>query len=364
MYNGRTVGVVIPAYNESAHIGRVIESVPAYVDRVYAVDDGSKDHTWEVLRECADRTNDTSADSEAGYAQRVLPIRHVTNRGAGGAILTGYEHALADQIEVVAVMDGDGQMDPADLEQIIDPVASGEADYAKGNRLHHRDDRAAMPGWRLFGNALLTMLTRVASGYWEMSDPQNGFTAISGGALAELPFDRLHTGYGFLNHLLIWLNINRKEIVDVAHRGHYGDESSGIRYRTFVPGLSLLLAKGFLHRQLRCYLLQRLHPVVGCYALGILVFLFGLGATGVALGTPSIPTFLGTLTAIGVASLGCLLLLLGSWFDVWDNQGLVTRRDNRVRPPRQGVPRRQRPVAPPAMEALGDGGRPGPDEGE
>ena len=207
MYNGKTIGVVVPAHNEEAFVGRVIETDTAFVDRVYAVDDCSDDGTWEEIQRHAERANRerTSemplADGGAYTETVVEAIRHDTNRGRGGAVKTGYRHAIEDGLDVVAVMDADGQMNPDMLDRIIEPVADGWADYAKGTRLLHRD-RKEMSGWRFFGNSLLTYLTKISSGYWRMSDPQNGFTAVSYEALSRIDIDSLYDDYGFLNDML------------------------------------------------------------------------------------------------------------------------------------------------------------------
>lgn len=269
MYEGHSLAVVVPAHNEAGFIRKVLDTVPAYVDRIYVVDDCSTDGTWERIREyIEDNRREASSHLEPGgpepsipaqieefvsdggrpIHERIVPVRHDTNRGRGGAIKTGYRLALADGVDIVAVMDGDGQMDPDILDEIVDPVAAGEADYAKGNRLGNRADRAEMSGWRLFGNVLLTVLTKVASGYWRMRDPQNGYTAVSREALETVDLANLYEGYGFLNDMLIRLNHHDLAVVDIPMEAVYGEESSGIQYSTFVPKLSLLLLRGFLWR--------------------------------------------------------------------------------------------------------------------
>ncbi len=255
MYRGNAVGVVVPAYNEARFVGGVVDTLPAFVDRAYVVDDRSTDETWEEIRRHAARANEraaepvvAAADGGASLDGRVVPIRHPVNRGRGAAVKTGYERALADGMDIVVVMDGDGQMDPDIMPAIIDPVVDGDADYAVGDRLAARDTRRGMPPWRLFGNLLLSGLTRIASGYWHIRDPQNGYTAISAEALSELDFDRLYDQYGFLNDLLVNLNVAEKRVATVPMRARYGDEESGIRYSTFVPGLSFLLLRDFLWR--------------------------------------------------------------------------------------------------------------------
>jgi glycosyltransferase involved in cell wall biosynthesis len=327
MYDGQSVGVVVPAYNEAGHVGEVIETMPAYVDRVYAVDDASSDGTWDEIREHAKRQNErAAAQNECAPTEGrtlVRPIRHERNRGAGAAVKTGYARALEDDMDVVAVMDGDGQMDPAHLERIIEPVVAGEVTYAKGNRLRSSRDYATMSRWRLFGNMLLTMLTRVSSGYWELSDPQNGFTAISSDGLRTVDFDRLYDRYGFLNDLLFALNVNREPVADVAHPARYGDERSTIRYSTFVPRLSALITRNFLTRITRSYVLRRFHPLAASYAFGAVVLLTGVAGGGYSLVSGGVDTFLGGMASLSVASLGVLLVLFGTWLDVVENEGLV-----------------------------------------
>jgi len=237
--------------------------VPSFVDRVYVVDDCSTDGSWSVITRHADRSigdtdgdgpdtpvasADLLADGGVDPAHRIVAVRHGENRGRGGAVTTGYRLALADGLDVVAVMDGDGQMDPDVLDRILDPVVSGDADYAKGNRLVSPTHWRSMTGWRLFGNVSLTVLTRIASGYWGMRDPQNGYTAISVEALEQLDLDGVYEDYGFLNDILIRLSTRGMRVTDVPMRAVYGEESSGIRYASFVPNLSALLLGRFCWR--------------------------------------------------------------------------------------------------------------------
>ena len=254
MYEGRRVGVVVPVYNEERFVGRVIETVPPFVDRLYVVDDASTDGTWSEIN---DHTVETWEDvdpqsvpladgGEAGF--RVVAIRHGHNQGRGGAVKTGYQATLEHDVDVVAVMDGDGQMDPSILHEIVDPVVRGEADYVVGNRLGQPGTWREMPPFRLFGNLLLTGITRIASGFWSLSDPQNGYTAISRRALEALNLDALYDEYGFLNDVLVRLNVHGFEVVNVPMHARYGEESSGIRYSSFVPKLSALLGWLFIWR--------------------------------------------------------------------------------------------------------------------
>ena len=268
MYKGARVGVVVPAYNEAGFIGEVIGSIPNFVDKIVVVDDCSTDATWAEIREYVDQESAETAISENANAEvlladgagtsvtggesfldnRIIPVRHPTNQGRGAAVKTGYDLALMSGMDVIAVMDGDAQMDPEILDRIIDPVVEGRVDYAKGNRLVSVDHCSDMSRWRLFGNVLLTLLTKIASGQWNMRDPQNGYTAISAEALEELEHDELFEDYGFLNDMLIHLDAHGMDVEDVPMDAKYGDESSGIRYGSFVPQLSLLLLSGFVWR--------------------------------------------------------------------------------------------------------------------
>ena len=320
MYKGATVGVVVPAYNESGFVGEVIETIPEFVDRVYAVDDGSSDRTWDEMQAAAWRVNERAAtvasaapDGGATSTRQVVTLRHEDNRGVGAAITTGYREALADGMDVVAVMNGDGQMDPEILDRIVDPVVEGEADYAKGNRLNDAHHRAAMSGWRLFGNVVLTFLTRVASGYWRTTDPQNGYTAISREALEALDFDVLHDHYGFCNDLLVRLNAAGMRVADVPMRAVYGDEESHIRYRSFVPMLSWLLLVGFLWRLRTTYLDDGVHPLAAMYATGVAGWLGGVAGVAWWLATGGDDGLRGVATVFLVGAVALGLAVAAEW---------------------------------------------------
>ncbi|AGB39250.1 glycosyltransferase family 2 protein [Natronococcus occultus] len=280
MYRGRTVGVVVPAYDEAGFVGEVLETVPDYVDRVYAVDDRSTDRTWTAITDAATRLNredatdrgqGTVAATDAAFDRRIVPIRHDRNRGVGAAIATGYRRALADGLDVAAVMAGDGQMDPDYLPALLDPIVENQADYAKGNRLV--DDSGEMPRLRLLGNAVLTVLSRIASGYWRIGDPQNGYTAISRHALERLDLDAVYDRYGYPNDLLVRCNAAGLRVADVSIPARYGDEESSIEYATYVPTVSALLVRTFVWR-----LANQYSPSAGWSV----PFWYGLGALALA----------------------------------------------------------------------------------
>lgn len=324
MYRGRTVGVVVPAYNEEDHVGTVLDTIPTFVDRIYAVDDRSTDSTWDIIQARASTSehveddapelepNLSLADGGATAQQRIDPIRHDKNLGAGAALRTGYLHALDDRIDIAVAMDADGQMDPDQMSRLLDPIVEDRADYAKGNRLARRDDRQGMPSFRLFGNTLLSVLTKLSSGYWGIEDPQNGYTAISHGALARIGIAEMPDGHDYTNDLLVRLNAREMRVADVPMPAVYDDEDSTIRYRTFVPRTSKTLLRGFLQRLGTRFQRTRTDPVPYLYSTGMvcaaLTLLAGFMAiTGIGQSTgPSIVTILVVLLA--ATSLGAVLM--------------------------------------------------------
>lgn len=256
MYRAHTVAVIVPAHDEAAFVGDVVGAVPASVDRVYVVDDASDDDTSDVALAAADpdhepadspdlRADASLADrvTETARRGRVVVLRHGENRGPGGAVVTGYLAALSGAADLVATVDGDGQMDLGQLHRFLDSLVDGDADYAKGTRLRRADHRDGMPSFRLFGNDLLTLLCRVTSGYWTVSDPVNGYTAITRDALRAIDPASVHEGYGYGTEILARLHANGGRVVDVAHESRYGDEESGIDLRRYAVGVSWLLVR-------------------------------------------------------------------------------------------------------------------------
>lgn len=321
MYKEKRIGVVIPAYNEERFVAEVIETVPSFVDRIYPVDDCSTDGTWAEIRRATARVNaeEPAMRADGGREDRVVPLQHDHNRGVGAAIKTGYRRAAADGLDVVAVMNGDGQMDPDVLDRILDPVVEGRADYAKGNRLLSTDHWNGMSGWRLFGNFVLTYLTRIASGYWQTTDTQNGYTAISTDVVERIDLPSVYDRYGFLNDLLICLNVHDMRIADVEMHAVYGDEDSSIRYTQFIPELSWLLLWRFFWRLKTKYLVGEFQPLVLPYVLGIVgVGSFLLSLPLVAVGA----TGQGPPTAALAFACSALLIGVGMLLDRRRNRGL------------------------------------------
>jgi glycosyltransferase involved in cell wall biosynthesis len=312
MLEGKTVAVVMPAYDEEALVGTTIRGVPGFVDQIFVVDDASRDGTAAAARAVGD--------------PRVEVIAHERNAGVGAAIVTGYEHAVAQGVDVTCVMAGDNQMDPADLERIALPVARGEVDYAKANRLISGEAWKVIPRSRYLGNAVLSFLTKIASGYWHVADSQSGYTAASREILEQLDLDRIYRGYGFPNDMLVHLNVWNARVRDVPSRPVYNvGEKSGIKIRRVVPRISWLLIKGFFWRMKEKYVIRDFHPLVFFYVLGFLMTLLGLGL-GIA---EVVLRIMGNEVSVGTVVLVSLLLIFGSqftlfamWFDMESNKDL------------------------------------------
>ncbi len=312
MLGGKTVAVVVPAYNEEALVAETIAGIPSFVDRIIVVDDASTDATAERAGSFAD--------------PQIEVVKHERNRGVGAAIVTGYKRALDERMDVTVVMAGDNQMDPEELETIAAPVLAGEVDYAKANRLFSGLAWKVMPKSRFFGNAVLSLLTKIASGYWHVADSQAGYTAIALATLEQLDLDRVYTRYGFPNDLLVHLNVINARVRDIPSRPIYDvGETSGIKIRRVVPGISWLLLKGFFWRLGAKYVIRDFHPLVFFYLLGILMTVVGLGL-GLA---ETILRFLGHGIPTATIVLVALLLIAGSqftlfamWFDMETNKDL------------------------------------------
>lgn len=236
MYKNKKIGVIVPAYNEEKFIESVIDTMPVFVDRIYVVNDASTDKTLEI------------ANKKMKQDSRIIVIDRKIRGGVGAAIMSGHLRALVEGIDIMVVMAGDGQMDPAVLSKIIEPVVEGTADYAKGDRLSSPDHRRGMPYFRLLGNFILTFLTRLASGYWHVSDPQNGYTALSANMLLKLDIDKIDPGFAFENDMLVKLNVAGARVVDVPHPSVYRGQTSKIRYSKFVLRTSWVLCKGMVWR--------------------------------------------------------------------------------------------------------------------
>jgi len=298
--DGKRVAVVVPAYNEEALIATTLAGIPAFVDAVFVVDDASVDGTVERARELGD--------------ERVEVVRHERNSGVGAAILSGYRRALEEGFDVTCVMAADNQMDPADLQTLASAVARNEVDYAKANRLFTGQAWREMPRHRYLGNAVLSLLTKIASGYWHVADSQSGYTAIGLPMLERLDLERIYCRYGFPNDMLVHLNIWNARVRDFPSRPVYGvGERSGIRLSSVIPRISWLLVKGFFWRLREKYVIRDFHPLVFFYVLGLLMTTAGL-VLGI---TETVLRFLGHQLTTPTVVLIALLLISGSQFTLF-----------------------------------------------
>lgn len=316
MYNGKSICVVIPCYNEATQIRSVITTLPEFVDHVVCIDDASTDGTHAELQAIA-------SDRE-GF---MTVIKHDTNQGVGRARVTGYTIARDEAWDIVAAMDGDGQMDPADLAALVEPVSLDLCDFCKGNRLYSGEAWSMMPKVRYLGNSLLSLMTKVVSGYWHIVDSQTGYAVINHEALASLPLEKAYHKYGFPNDLLIMLNVSNARVRDVPVKPIYGvGEKSSMKLGFVIPAITWLLFRRFWWRLGQKYVIRDFHPLVFFYVFG-----FGLLLSGAIIGLIEVwarATHGGELpmpTMILVALLlisGLQLLLWAMWFDQDSNKGL------------------------------------------
>jgi glycosyltransferase involved in cell wall biosynthesis len=312
VFEGKRVGVVVPAYDEEVLIGATLGGIPPLVDRIIVVNDCSSDGTVEQ----AEGTGDA----------RVEVVSHEQRGGVGAATVTGYRRAVAEGMDVVVVMNGDNQMDPEDLPKLVAPVARGELDYAKANRLATGQAWQLIPKTRFFGNAILSMLTKVASGYWHVADSQSGYTVVSREMLELIDLDHVYTNYGFPNDMLVHLNVWNARVRDFPSRPIYGvGERSNMRYRHVVPRIAWLLVRGFFWRLWEKYVKRDFHPLVFFYVMGFIAtaagMLLGLVVVGYRIAGYSIPIATVVLVALLVIS-GLQFTLFAMWFDMESNKDL------------------------------------------
>ena len=313
MVDGKRVAVVVPAYREELLVADTIRGIPDFVDAIVVVDDHSGDATPDRARATGD--------------PRLEVLEHDRNQGVGGAIATGYGRCRELGIDVTCVMAADNQMDPEELGALVGPVVRGEVEYAKANRLFSGEAWKLIPRSRYLGNAVLSLLTKIASGYWHVADSQAGYTALSVDALRRLDLDRLYRRYGFPNDMLVHLNVQNARVRDVPSRPIYGvGERSGIRVRSVAPRIAWLLFKGFWWRMKEKYVIRDFHPLVFFYVLGILMGVVGfvLGVIVAAsriFGGNEITTATIVLVSLLLVS-GTQFTLFAMWFDQEANKDL------------------------------------------
>lgn len=314
MFLEKSIAVVVPAYNEESLIGKTLSSMPEFVDNIIVVNDASSDRTRDIVSE------------KAQEDKRIILIGHEVNQGVGGAIVTGYKAARDLKMDVSVVMAGDAQMDPSDLVRIVEPVATGNADYTKGNRLFYGDAWHMIPHHRYMGNAFFSLMTKIASGYWHIADSQSGYTGISLIALQRINLDNIYKRYGMPNDILIRLNQHDFRVRDVHIKPVYHvGEKSGIRIYQVIPKISWLLFKGFWRRLFFKYVIRDFHPLIFFYLLSFLLLgacipltirlFYILAITG---DIPDINAM--ALVFAGIS--GLQTLFFGMWFDMEYNKDL------------------------------------------
>ncbi|HAF31093.1 MAG TPA: glycosyltransferase family 2 protein [Bacteroidales bacterium] len=361
MINNKTIAVVIPAFNEENQIGLVLENIPDFVDRIIVVNDCSTDNTAQIIKnfmlklgslklpERNIQDNSSSFYNKANEIieqwnkeeikyfapaqvfhdnsdQRLVIINLLKNSGVGGAIARGYKWAKDNNIDCTAVMAGDGQMDPSELFSICNPVVSDSVDYVKGDRLGHKSAKILMPRKRFIGNSILSLLTKIASGYWHISDTQTGYTAISNRALNKIDLYKIYPKYGMPNDMLVKLNIENCTLKEVPIKPIYFiGEQSKMKIRKVIPRISWLLTRSFFKRIWVKYLRKSFHPLFILYHMGIILLLISIPFGIKILMKIFAHSDANPVTVLAFALLfisGFQSLMFAMWMDIQDNQRL------------------------------------------
>lgn len=297
-----TIAVVIPCYRVGQKVLEVIAGIGREVTRIYAVDDACPEQTAALIeRSCSD--------------PRVTVLRHPSNQGVGGATITGYKAALADGAEIVVKIDGDGQMDPALLSRFTRPIVMRHADYTKGNRFYALEDLRGMPRLRLIGNSMLSLVNKLATGYWDVMDPTNGYTAIHRTALAALPLDKVDRGYFFESDMLFRLYTIRAVVRDVSMRSRYGEEVSSLRVGRVAAVFPIKYLRAVCKRIFYAYFLRDFNAGTLQLCLGVVVggsgALFGV-ASWIHSSVTGVVATAGTVMLAGLPVLAGIQFLLGA----------------------------------------------------
>lgn len=301
------IAVIIPCYRAKAHVMDVIARVGAEVAAIYVVDDACPEGTGDfVASRCSD--------------QRVRVLHNERNLGVGGAVMAGYAAALRDGADILVKVDGDGQMDPALIPRFVRPIVAGQADYSKGNRFYDLARIGAMPPMRLFGNAMLSFMAKLSTGYWNLFDPTNGFTAIHARVARHLPFDKISQRYFFETDMLFRLNTIRAVVADIPMDARYGDERSNLRIRKVIGEFLAKHARNLAKRVLYNYFLRDMTVASLELLLGAGLLAFGTvfgGYHWIKALESGLPTPLGTIMLAALPSLvGLQMLLAFIGFDV------------------------------------------------
>jgi dolichol-phosphate mannosyltransferase len=290
-----TVSVIIPCFNVTKQVINVIKGIDAEVSRIYVVDDCCPENSGDyVLENCTD--------------ERVVVLKNEQNLGVGGAVMRGYAEAIKDGATVIVKIDGDGQMDPSLINRFIRPIVEGRADYTKGNRFFYLEEIRHMPKIRIFGNAVLSFMSKLSTGYWSIFDPTNGFTAIHANVARHLPFDKISNGYFFETDMLFRLNTLKAKVVDIPMHAFYGDEKSNLKIGRVIVPFIFKHYRNFIKRLFYNYFLRDLNLASFELIFGFILMLFG-SIYGVNAWINSIRT--GIVTPAGTVMLAALPIILG-----------------------------------------------------
>lgn len=298
MINQSVIAVVIPCYKVKSHILAVISGIGPEVDKIYVVDDCCPDKSGEfVEQECSD--------------PRVNVIKCPVNQGVGGAVMTGYAAAISEGVDVIVKVDGDGQMDPLLIPDFVLPILNGQADYTKGNRFFDLEEIRQMPKIRLFGNAALSFLTKLSSGYWDLFDPTNGFTAIHADIARHLPVKKISKRYFFETDILFRLNTLRAVVIDIPMDAKYEDEVSNLKISKIIGEFFVKHMRNMGKRIFYNYYLRDMSLASIELPLGLVMLLTGT-AFGVTHWIQSLQS--GVATSAGTVMLSALPIILGTQF--------------------------------------------------
>ena len=263
MYRDKRISLVIPAHNEEKLIKPTLENVPSEIDIIFVIDDASTDNTIEIIKSSQEKD------------ERIVLIQHETNQGVGASIINGYRHTAKENYDIAVVVGGDYQMPLEQVRDFLDPLIDGKADYTKGNRFIRQGlDIEKMPALRLIGNALISAITKVASGYYKTYDVVDGYTAITREAIEIIDWNKAWKGYGYPMDFLIRLNGYGLRILEVPRRAIYleGERQSQIKGFRYALKVSPMLIRGFFWRLTWKYLYKDFHPLVFFYFLGSILF--------------------------------------------------------------------------------------------
>jgi len=313
--NNKKICVIVPAFNEEKLIKKTIESIPNYVQSILVINDCSVDETKQIVEEISIKN------------KKISLVNLEKNMGVGFALRTGYLKAYHENYDIGVVMPGDAQALAEDFYNIVEPVCFGKADYSKGNRLKYKGVSNIMPKHRFFGNSMLTLFTKFATGYYHIMDPQMGYTALNLKLVPFLNLDKLIKRYGYPGQLLYFLNLIDSKVSDVNVKPHYGEEKSGIKLITFIPKLFFLLIKLFFSRVFKKIILGNLSPAGITYFFSFLMFfifipIFLMRALDNYFSKSYIPelTFIALTTSI---TLFFIFFFFGVLFDVQENKDLI-----------------------------------------